>query len=133
MVEPAFKESVLVVEDEPLVRMAAVDVLSDCGLKLYEASDADEALTVLEQHADIGLVFTDIHMPGAMDGLELVRRVHKLWPKINLIVTSGRERLLNRQLPDDGWFLAKPYQASHLVDLVRRKMGIVPKPHTSTT
>lgn len=127
MTESALKESVLVVEDEPLVRMAAVDVLSDCGLKLYEAADADEALTVLERHPDIGLVFTDIHMPGPMDGLELVRRVHKLWPKIKLIVTSGRERLLDRQLPDDGWFLAKPYQARHLVDLVRRKMGILPR------
>jgi CheY-like chemotaxis protein len=127
MDQPFPPEAVLVVEDEPLVRMVAVDALSDNGLHLYEATDADEALGVLEEHPDIGLVFTDINMPGEMDGLKLVQRIHKLWPKIEIIVTSGRERLLDRQLPDHGSFLAKPYQASKLVDLVRKKMRIVPR------
>jgi CheY-like chemotaxis protein len=127
MDQPSPPEAVLVVEDEPMVRMVAVDALSDCGLRLYEAADADEALEVIEEHPDIGLVFTDINMPGAMDGLKLVQRIHKLWPKIELIVTSGRERLLDRQLPDHGSFLPKPYQPSKLVDLVIEKMRIVPR------
>ena len=110
-----------------MVRMVAVDALSDCGLRLYEAADADEALEVIAEHPDIGLVFTDIDMPGAMDGLKLVQRIHKLWPKIELIVTSGRERLLDRQLPDHGSFLPKPYQPSKLVELVIEKMRIVPR------
>lgn len=110
-----------------MVRMVAVDALSDCGLRLYEAADADEALEVIEGHPDIGLVFTDINMPGAMDGLKLVQRIHKFWPRIELIVTSGRERLLDRQLPDHGSFLPKPYQPSKLVELVIEKMRIVPR------
>jgi CheY-like chemotaxis protein len=120
-------EAVLVVEDEALVRMVAVDALSDSGLRLYEAADADEALGLLGEHPDIALVFTDINMPGPIDGLRLVERVHQLWPKIALIVTSGRERLLDRQLPDHGTFLAKPYRASQLVELVRRKMRLLPR------
>jgi CheY-like chemotaxis protein len=119
-------DAVLVVEDEPLVRIGAVDALADCGLRLYEAADADEALRALEKHSDIGLVFTDINMPGAMDGLSLVEHIHKLSPRIELIVTSGRERLLDRQLPDDGTFLAKPYPLSQLIHLVRKKMRLLP-------
>ena len=120
-------EAVLVVEDEPLVRMAAVDALSECVVRLYEAGDADEAIGVLADRRDIGLVFTDINMPGSMDGLRLVECIHKLWPKIDLIVTSGRERLLDRQLPDHGSFLPKPYKASQLIALVRQKMRLVPR------
>lgn len=110
-----------------MVRMVAVDILSDCGLLLYEAADADEALGVLEKHSDVGLVFTDINMPGPIDGLTLVQRIHTIWPKIEIIVTSGRERLLDRQLPDHGSFLPKPYQPSKLVDLVRKKLRTVPR------
>jgi len=110
-----------------MVRMVAVDALSDCGLRLYEAADADEALGVLEEHPDIGLVFTDINMPGPMDGLTLVQSVHKLWPKIEIIVTSGRERLFDRQLPDHGTFLPKPYQPNRLIELVTKKMRIQPR------
>jgi CheY-like chemotaxis protein len=119
-------EAVLVVEDEPLVRMVAVDALEDIGLQHYEAADAEEALGLLEEHSDIALVFTDINMPGPMDGLTLVERIHKLWPRIALIVTSGRERLQDRQLPDHGSFLAKPYRANQLLDLVHKKLRVVP-------
>ena len=121
-------EAVLVVEDEPLIRLAAVDALSDCGLKLYEAADADEALEVLDKRADVGLVFTDVNLPGAMDGMLLARRIHRLWPKIELIVTSGRERPLDRELPGRGSFLAKPYRAGQLIELVRNKMRRAPRP-----
>jgi CheY-like chemotaxis protein len=107
--------------------MVAVDALSDCGLQPYEACDADEALAMLEEHPDISLVFTDIHMPGHLNGLDLVRKVHDDHPEIELIVTSGRERLLDCDLPDSGSFLAKPYRPSELIDLIRRKMRLVPR------
>ena len=122
MDQVAPQDAILVVEDEALVRMVAVDALAETGLQLYEAADADEALAVLEEHPDVALVFTDINMPGKLDGVSLVQRIHKLWPKVELIVTSGRERLLDRQLPDHGSFLAKPYGVSQLIDLVRKKM-----------
>jgi CheY-like chemotaxis protein len=128
MDQVAPREAVLVVEDEPLVRMVALDALSDCGLVAYEAADAEEALGVLDAHSDIGLVFTDVNMPGSLDGVKLVQRIHKLWPKIELIVTSGRELLMDRQLPDHGSFLAKPYRMGQLIDLVRKKMRLVPRP-----
>lgn len=124
MDETAPSDAVLIVEDEPLVRMVAADTLSDCGLKSFEAGDAAEALRMLNGHPEIGLVFTDINMPGEMDGLGLVDLVHRLWPKIQLIVTSGRYRLFDRDLPDDGSFLAKPYQQSQLVALVRQKLRL---------
>jgi CheY-like chemotaxis protein len=122
MDQAASQDAILVVEDEALVRMVAVDALSETGLRLYEAGDAEEALAVLKEHPDVALVFTDINMPGELDGVSLVQRIHKLWPKIELIVTSGRERLMDRQLPDHGSFLAKPYRMNQLIDLVRKKM-----------
>jgi CheY-like chemotaxis protein len=127
MDQAARQQAILVVEDEALVRMLAVDALAETGLQLYEAGDADEALAVLKEHPDVALVFTDINMPGKLDGISLVQRIHKLWPKVELIVTSGRERLLDRQLPDHGSFLAKPYRVSQLIDLVRKKMQPVPR------
>jgi CheY-like chemotaxis protein len=126
MDQVAQSEAILVVEDEALIRMVAVDALSDCGLRLYDAGDADEALEMIEEHPEIRLVFTDVNMPGTMDGLRLVERVHSLWPKIELIVTSGRERLLDRQLPEHGSFLSKPYLPSQLVDMVLKKIRRVP-------
>jgi len=121
-------EAVLIVEDEPLVRMVAVDAICECGLPAYEAVDAADALGVLRKHPEIALVFTDINLPGSMNGLVLAARIHKLWPKIELIVTSGRERLLDRQLPDHGSFLAKPYGLTQLVELIRKKMPLTKQP-----
>lgn len=115
--------SILVVEDETFVRMAAVDVLSDTGATLYEAGDADEALTLIEAHPEIDLIFTDISMPGEMDGMALARRVHHLRPAMAIVVTSGKHRLLDSELPDDGIFLAKPYRAEQLVRAVERQLA----------
>lgn len=113
---------VLVVEDEPLVRMVAADAISDRGIAVWEAGDADEALQVLNEHPQIGLVVTDVRMPGQIDGLELAEKLSTERPDIKLIVTSGQVYVPDEELPDHGTFLPKPYRTEHLVSLVERKL-----------
>jgi len=100
---------VLVVEDEPLVRMATSLYLEDSGFEVFEAADADEAIALLERHPSIRLVFTDIDMPGSMDGLKLAAFVRDRWPPIRIIVTSGKRMVEVTDLPDGSMFFAKPY------------------------
>ncbi|OHV17418.1 response regulator [Methylorubrum extorquens] len=109
---------VLVVEDEPLLRMIAVDILEDEGFTVLEAATADAALPILESRSDTGVLFTDVNMPGKMDGLTLATHVAERWPDIRLVVTSGRQELTNEELPDDGQFVEKPYRQRQLVDAI---------------
>nr|WP_316184518.1 MULTISPECIES: response regulator [unclassified Bradyrhizobium] len=81
---------VLVVEDEMMLRMRAVDIVEDAGFSPVQAVDADEALSILESRSDISLLFTDIQMPGSMDGLKLAHAVHDRWPAIKIILVSGQ-------------------------------------------
>lgn len=114
---------VLVVEDEFATRMVAADAIADMGLIVREAGDAGEALQVLDEHPNIGVIFTDVQMPGAMSGLDLAERVHEDRPTVELIVTSGAAKLQDSQLPDAGTFLAKPYSASSLITIVEEKVA----------
>lgn len=116
-------KEVLVVEDEPLVRMAAADALVHNGIMTWEAGDASEALSVLEEHPRIGVVFTDINMPGQPNGLGLAKEVSILRPDVELIVTSGAVKFDDAELPDHGVFLPKPYSAQRLVNVVQQKLG----------
>lgn len=109
---------VLVVDDEALVRMFAVDVIEEAGLQSIEASNASEAMTLLGAHPEITVLFTDINMPGPFDGLELARKVHALRPDVQLILTSGRERPRGDEIPDHGDFVPKPYRAATLTQLL---------------
>ena len=102
--------------------MVATDTLLEAGVTVFEAGSAVEALQVLEDHATIAVLFTDINMPGGMDGLELADQVFKLRPDVELIVTSGRLRLSDRALPDHGTFLPKPYRASDLIALIQAEL-----------
>lgn len=111
----ASRLSVLVVEDEFLIRTVVVDMLEDAGFAVLEAPTADAAWTVLEREPQVDLLFTDIDMPGTMDGLALAGRVAERWPHIRLVVTSGRFALRDEDLPDDGRFLPKPYRRSQLL------------------
>jgi DNA-binding NtrC family response regulator len=111
-----------VVEDETFTRLAAVDLLSEAGLANYEAADADEALSTLAEHPEIGLIVTDVNMPGTMDGMSLARRVCRIRPDVGIIVTSGRRRIPDAELPGDGTFLPKPYRPEQLIDAVERKL-----------
>jgi CheY-like chemotaxis protein len=110
--------TVLVVEDEPLIRLNAVAELEDIGLCVFAAENADQALQVVDQHPELTVVFTDIHMPGRCDGLELARRVHLLRPDIRLILTSGKIRPTRHEMPPSARFLPKPYEGRALAHLV---------------
>ena len=118
----SFPKEVLVVEDEPLVRMVAADALADGGIMAWEAGDAGEALEVLERRPAIGVVFTDVNMPGEMDGLGLAHEVSLARPDVKIIVTSGASLVSDKDLPRDGTFLPKPYPTDRLVSIVARKL-----------
>src|ERR1700756_899396 len=97
---------VLIVEDEMMLRMLAVDIVEDAGYTPVEALDADEAVAILESRSDIVLMCTDIQMPGSMDGLGLAHAVHKRWPSIKIIVVSGQVSPLSTDLPPAAGFSA---------------------------
>jgi CheY-like chemotaxis protein len=109
---------VLIVEDEVLIRMEAVHMVEDAGFTVVEASTADEAINILEGRCDIRAVFTDINMPGSMDGLRLSHAIRDRWPPIRLIITSGLG-LNGRQMPENAGFLSKPYSAEHISATLR--------------
>jgi DNA-binding NtrC family response regulator len=115
-------KEVLVVEDEPIIRMVAADALTDRGIMAWEAGDAGEALEVLEQHPRIGVVFTDVNMPGEMNGLGLAHEVTAIRPDVKVIVTSGAVTLSDKDLPDQGTFLPKPYPTERLINIVTEKL-----------
>jgi CheY-like chemotaxis protein len=102
---------VLVVEDDPLSRMDAADMIVEAGHDVVEAGSADEAIAILEDRSDIEIIFTDIQMPGSMDGLKLAKYVSGRWPPIKIIATSGYFSVREEDLPQGGVFLSKPYTA----------------------
>ena len=120
---------VLVVEDEPLVRMLAADILEDADMEVVEASTAPGALAILERRHDIVALFTDIDMPGGMNGLQLAGIVHARWPHIAIVVTSGVTRLGVDDLPGAGIFIAKPYASSAPVRVIRQLISLGPSHH----
>lgn len=111
---------VLVVEDEPLVRMVAVEAIKAAGFRAYEAEDADEAIRILERSYDIRFVFTDINMPGSMDGIRLVHCVRDRWPPIQFIVTSGQLKFGKAELPLGSVFVSKPYSPEEIVRKIEK-------------
>jgi len=110
---------VLVVEDEFLLRMDAADMIAAAGFEVVEAADADAAIEILEARNDIAVIFTDIQMPGSMDGLKLARAVRGRWPPIKIIATSG-VHVGERDLPEGGRFLPKPYSSAQIVVVLRQ-------------
>jgi CheY-like chemotaxis protein len=114
---------VLIVEDEFLLRMDAVDMISAAGFDVVEAGNADEAIEILESRRDITVVFTDIQMPGSMDGLKLARAVRGRWPPIKIVATSGHLHVGETDLPEGGRFLAKPYSPIQVTGVLRELTG----------
>jgi|SRR5215217_3517023 len=103
------KVVVLVVEDEPLVRMGIVDHLEEEGFAVLEAANADDAIAILSKNTTIRILFTDIDMPGEVDGIKLAAAVRDRWPPIKIVITSGHRRPLASDLPAGAQFFAKPY------------------------
>ncbi|MEO9229757.1 MAG: response regulator [Devosia sp.] len=111
--------TVLVVEDETIIRMNMVLHLEDEGFVVFEAASADEAITMLNAHQEVRVLFTDIDMPGSMDGLKLSAYVRERWPPVRIIVTSGKRMVEVTDLPDGSMFFSKPYQLDNVVVAIR--------------
>src|SRR6195256_1713422 len=114
---------VLIVEDEFLLRLDPVDMVAAAGFQVVEAANADEAIEILEARWDITVVFTDIQMPGSMDGLKLARAVRGRWPPIKIVATSGHLDVSETDLPEGGRFLRKPYSPVEVTGLLRELTG----------
>lgn len=112
---------ILVVEDEAIQRFMIGDSLVEAGFEVLEASNAEEAIKLLERHSDIRLIFSDIDMPGSMDGLRLVAAVRNRWPPIKIILTSGKRAPDQWDIPLGALFLPKPY-AAKAVSVAMREM-----------
>jgi two-component system, response regulator PdtaR len=110
--------TVLVVEDESLIRMDVVGCLEEAGFQVIEAANSDDAIHILELRDDIRLVFTDVDMPGSMDGLKLASFIRDRWPPIKLIVTSGHVPVTEADLPSGARFFAKPFRGSQVVEAI---------------
>lgn len=107
--------TVLVVEDEFIIRMDLADYLSDEGFEVIEAANADEAIEHLETNDQISIMFTDIDMPGSMDGLKLSAAVRDRWPPVIIVVTSGQREIAQTDLPSGSQFFTKPYDSAEIV------------------
>lgn len=110
---------VLVVEDETFIRMDAVEMLSAAGFHVVEAANADEAIRILEHNSGIQIIFTDIDMPGSMNGLNLAAAVRDRWPPVKIIATSGHFKVQAGDLPPDARFISKPYQPAQVANAIR--------------
>jgi CheY-like chemotaxis protein len=110
---------VLIVDDEHLIRLVGCDMLEQGGYRVLEAADAAGALQCLEDGAEVLVLFTDINMPGPLDGLDLAKLVNDRWPQVKILVTSGHIRPERTELPEAGLFLSKPYRAEELLAMLR--------------
>ncbi len=107
--------AVLVVEDEPLLLMDAFDMIEDAGFTVYGAANAAEAISLMEKHDEIRILFTDVDMPGSMDGLKLAYAVRDRWPRVSVIIASGHVNVTHETVPENGIFFSKPYPPASVV------------------
>jgi CheY-like chemotaxis protein len=114
---------VLIVEDEMMLRMRAVDIVEDAGFSPVQAINADQALSILESRSDISLLFTDIQMPGSMDGLKLAHAVHDRWPAIKIILVSGQVNPSDAERPKDSRFFGKPLSDGQMIAELQAMVG----------
>ncbi len=118
--ETEARRSVLVVEDEPLIRMEATDMIEEAGFNVYEVGTADDAIPMLERHGDIAVLFTDVDMPGSMNGLKLAAHVRERWPEVYIIIASGVIDIEKATLPEGCSIYPKPYPTNQIVSELRR-------------
>jgi CheY-like chemotaxis protein len=114
---------ILIVEDEFLLRMDSAEVIENAGFEVIQAGSGDEAIAILKARPDIHVVFTDLQMPGSMDGLRLARFVRDRWPPIKIVATSGLVTVEDDDLPAGSVFLPKPYRGAELVSTLRELTG----------
>jgi len=123
MSEDVSPSVVLVVEDELMLRMRAVDIVQDAGFEPIEAISADEAIAILESRDDISCLFTDIQMPGSMDGLKLAHLAHTRWPHIKIILVSGQIAVTEADKPEDSKFFPKPLEIEQMIVELQDMIG----------
>ena len=121
---PTSSPNVLIVEDEMLLRMRAMDIVEDAGFLPVAAVNADEAISILEARSDISLLFTDIQMPGSMDGLKLAHAVHVRWPSIKIILVSGHVKPSDAERPADSRFFGKPLNVEQMITELQAMIGV---------
>jgi two-component system, response regulator PdtaR len=121
--QAAHPPTVLIVEDEFIIALSAAEAMRKAGFETLEASNADDAVAILERRSDIDVVFTDIRMPGSMDGLRLAHCVRDRWPPMKIIVTSGHHVCRDGDLPAGGLFIAKPYSDQTLAMALERLLA----------
>jgi CheY-like chemotaxis protein len=127
--QPLEKVTILVVENEAIIRIGAVHMLQDAGYAVLEAPNADAAIRILEDRNDIRVVFTDIKMPGTLCGLKLARAIRNRWPPIHLIVASGLSAPTEKEFAGIGRFIPKPYAAEHVLGALADLLGPGPAPY----
>jgi two-component sensor histidine kinase/ActR/RegA family two-component response regulator len=115
--------NVLVVEDEMILRMRAANIVEDAGFRPVEAVNADEAISILESRSDISLLFTDIQMPGSIDGLKLAHAVHERWPSIKIILVSGQVKPSDAERPANSRYFSKPLGVEHMIAELQAMVG----------
>jgi len=116
---------VLVVEDEVLIRTLVSEELEDAGFNVVQAEHAAEALTLLQSQAEaIDALFTDVLMPGQMDGVALAHETRRSWPWIHILLASGHLAPAEGDLPNRSRFLCKPYSMQHIVAHLREMIGV---------
>lgn len=120
---PPVRPIILVVEDEPLQRLMAVDLVEEAGFDVVDVAGAAEAVRVLESRPDIRVVFTDIDMPGALNGMQFAATIRDRWPPIELIIVSGKRKPRADEIPARGVFFAKPYKKDEITAVMRQMVG----------
>lgn len=114
---------ILIVDDEPLIALALAEDLEDQGYSTCLASDAADAIAILESNGDISIVFTDIDMPGSMDGLALASAVRNRWPPVEILITTGQTKPELNDMPDRSLFISKPYTVPQIVGAIKSFPG----------
>ncbi|TQF38569.1 chemotaxis protein CheY [Bradyrhizobium sp. UNPF46] len=117
------RDVILIVEDDLLIRMNAIDMVRQMGIDVLEAADADEAVKLLESVPEITVVFTDIQMPGSMDGLRLAEVIRHRWPPVLLLITSGQVSPAAADIPPGAQFIPKPYFSAQLHEQLEMLAG----------
>ncbi|WP_082450498.1 response regulator [Sphingomonas sp. Leaf22] len=120
---PIGTKTILIVEDEALIRFDLVDFFEDAGWRVFDAEHADAAIDILDRHQEIGVVLTDVQMPGSMDGLKLAHHVRNRFPPTMLFVVSGHVRIPEDQLPLQATFLRKPFDPNRLLEQIEGDRG----------
>ena len=117
---PVHSVAVLIVEDEPLIRIEAATAIEEAGFEVYQAGNAGQAVRLLAECCNIGVLFTDVEMPGSMNGLELACYAEAHFSPIRIIVTSGRRKIEDAMLPAESCFVSKPYRLEQVIDKLRQ-------------